>query len=678
MRMPDLTFVRKTRERARAAAASLRAAKFPSFSLKSKLALLCTSLFVALVGVLAGLQIYQQKQDITRLISDQQFTLLTLVAQDLDDKFAVRAHALSNAAATIPASIAEDAGELERHGGALTLLALFDDVYVISSKGVVLIDVPRVAGRRGVDVSQRDYFRQTIETGRPVISPPFLGRTLKQPGIMMTAPVVNESGEVVAVLGGFLNLMKPNFLGSLGSAKIGNTGYFYVVTKDLVPIMVSHPLKQTVMQPVPAPAAHPSLAQAVAGFEGTLEGVNDRGVRGLFSYKSLRTTNWLLAAVMAADEAYAPIVVAQRRMTWISAALALTIAPLIWLLAYRLIAPLAALRDNIREIRRLPDSAEELLTRNDDEIGDLTREFNSLMRERRLSEEAVRGSEGMLRTIADSMPALIGYIGRDERYRFNNKTYEHWYGVPREQMYGRTMREVLGDAQYAEVAERVSEVLAGKAVTHEREYTLNGTTRHVRSTYLPHFSSRKEVLGFYVLVNDISEQKEVQQRLQHMVQHDSLTGLPNRALFRDRLAQAIERSRRCRRPMAVMYLDIDHFKSINDTQGHAVGDGLLRGFAERLQGCVRSVDTVARLGGDEFAIILEELNADEACAVATKLVTAMESAFNLPETSIAVTASVGVAFLTGADEDGAALLKRADQALYQAKEHGRNTYRLAA
>jgi diguanylate cyclase (GGDEF)-like protein len=128
-----------------------------------------------------------------------------------------------------------------------------------------------------------------------------------------------------------------------------------------------------------------------------------------------------------------------------------------------------------------------------------------------------------------------------------------------------------------------------------------------------------------------------------------------------------------------LYLDIDQFKSINDTQGHAVGDGLLRAFARRLRGCVRGVDTVARLGGDEFAIILEQLNdAAEACAIGKKLVEAMESGFSLDEGAITVTTSVGIAVMDSAGEDGDALLKRADRALYQAKEHGRNTYRLAA
>jgi diguanylate cyclase (GGDEF)-like protein len=177
---------------------------------------------------------------------------------------------------------------------------------------------------------------------------------------------------------------------------------------------------------------------------------------------------------------------------------------------------------------------------------------------------------------------------------------------------------------------------------------------------------------------DISARMEMQGRLVHQATHDVLTGLPNRSLFYDRLTQAIARSRRAGTLMAVLYLDIDKFKSINDTLGHDAGDDLLKAFSRRLAGCVRTTDTVARLGGDEYAVVLESLaGRDDGCRVAEKIVNAMQPPFTLQSRSLGITTSVGIAFYEGESEAGPdGLVKRADGALYRAKHAGRNNYQV--
>lgn len=178
--------------------------------------------------------------------------------------------------------------------------------------------------------------------------------------------------------------------------------------------------------------------------------------------------------------------------------------------------------------------------------------------------------------------------------------------------------------------------------------------------------------------SDVSARKSLEQRLQHQATHDVLTGLPNRSLFHDRLNQAIARCARGGTLMAVMYLDIDKFKGINDTLGHDMGDQLLRAFSRRLVDCVRATDTVARLGGDEYAVILEGLESREAGErVAGKIVTAMHPEFMLENRPLAITTSVGMAFYEGDNEISQdKLIKQADEALYQAKGSGRNNYKV--
>jgi diguanylate cyclase (GGDEF)-like protein len=158
-------------------------------------------------------------------------------------------------------------------------------------------------------------------------------------------------------------------------------------------------------------------------------------------------------------------------------------------------------------------------------------------------------------------------------------------------------------------------------------------------------------------------------------ENDSLTGLPNRALFYDRLAMAMTRCRRSKNLMALLYVDIDNFKKINDSLGHAAGDDLLRSFARRLLQCVRASDTVARLGGDEFTVILENLSSREtAQSVVDKLMAALRRPFETSANDIQARASIGIAYFTDEAIKADGLIKQADAALYRAKQRGRNDY----
>jgi diguanylate cyclase (GGDEF)-like protein len=172
----------------------------------------------------------------------------------------------------------------------------------------------------------------------------------------------------------------------------------------------------------------------------------------------------------------------------------------------------------------------------------------------------------------------------------------------------------------------------------------------------------------------LTEARKLQEQLTFRAENDFLTNLPNRALFYDRLETAMARSRRSRNLMALLYMDIDHFKEINDTLGHMIGDDVLRQFSRRLSQSVRASDTAARLGGDEFTLILENLSSPEAAeAVVAKIMAALRQPYDMGGKDMPANASMGIAFFNGdagivADE----LIKQADTALYQAKHRGRD------
>jgi diguanylate cyclase (GGDEF)-like protein/PAS domain S-box-containing protein len=177
---------------------------------------------------------------------------------------------------------------------------------------------------------------------------------------------------------------------------------------------------------------------------------------------------------------------------------------------------------------------------------------------------------------------------------------------------------------------------------------------------------------------DITERKRLEEAFQSAAQTDVLTGLANRLLLTDRLRLALARSRRSGAQLAVLYLDIDRFKEVNDRLGHAAGDELLKEFGARLRDCLRATDTVARLGGDEFVVLLEDLqDAQSAKLVAEKILHAMRAPMNVDGRAVAVTTSIGLACGDG-QANGDMLMRAADAALYEAKNAGRDTYRLAA
>lgn len=178
-----------------------------------------------------------------------------------------------------------------------------------------------------------------------------------------------------------------------------------------------------------------------------------------------------------------------------------------------------------------------------------------------------------------------------------------------------------------------------------------------------------------MVIRNISERKRFEGELVHMASHDALTGLPNRALFYDRLRQGLYKKERSGKMLAVVYLDLDQFKLINDTLGHHIGDLLLKDVAARLQGTVRKADTVSRLGGDEFTIIVDDIaTLADSVLVAEKILSVFSTTFSLEKHEIFVTASMGVTLYPNDGDTAEKLLKNADTAMYHAKERGRNNY----
>ncbi|NVM74553.1 diguanylate cyclase (GGDEF)-like protein/PAS domain S-box-containing protein [Duganella sp. SG902] len=295
----------------------------------------------------------------------------------------------------------------------------------------------------------------------------------------------------------------------------------------------------------------------------------------------------------------------------------------------------------------------------------------------RKSVMALRESEARLRTIADTLPAMVAYIDAQQVYRFHNVAYEREFNRSGTTVLGRTIRETMGDERYAFLEPYVLRALAGETLTFEEDDNSDATERTYEVVYIPQMDEEgASVIGFHVMRQDITVQKREKQRLLRLSQVDALTGLTNRAGFLQKLHDAMIAARANGSLMAVMYMDIDRFKPVNDTYGHAVGDALLKAFSARLTHTMRASDTIARLGGDEFTIVMERIHRiDDAAALAAKIVAAMQADFDLDGKVVSISTSIGLTYYRDEDLSPAELLNRADTLLYEAKQAGRNTFR---
>ncbi len=290
-------------------------------------------------------------------------------------------------------------------------------------------------------------------------------------------------------------------------------------------------------------------------------------------------------------------------------------------------------------------------------------------------ERALRNSEERLRRVTDRLPMRIAFIDGQERVQLSNAEYEREFGLDADAVKGRTVRELVGAAGYAEIEPYIRRAQQGETVVFDHERNTRAGYFCTRTTYIPECAEDGSVLGFQSIAQDVTAIKLEEQRLLHLSEMDALTGLANRAAFERLLTEAMGRARETGSLLAVMYLDVDYFKRVNDNYGHLVGDALLKDFGKRLVNSVRSFDIVARFGGDEFTILLRDLpHADAAASIAAKIIASMANPFVEEKQHLAVTTSIGVALYRGGPLDAVELLNQADMMLYAAKSGGRNQF----
>ncbi len=292
-------------------------------------------------------------------------------------------------------------------------------------------------------------------------------------------------------------------------------------------------------------------------------------------------------------------------------------------------------------------------------------------------EKALRDSEEKYRSLVENISEVVYSLDENAVITYISPNIEPISGYSPSEVIGKRLIEFIDEEDFTSRINKIKEIMSERNETADFLFlTKSGETRWLRTTGRPILKDNC-VIGMRGTLIDITERKRVEEELVFMATHDQLTSLSNRALFNDRLAVELARTRRNPKKLAVMLLDLDEFKEINDTLGHSFGDKLLKAIAKRLSGLLRESDTVARMGGDEFLLLLSEVvHVNDVVNIAQKIIDAIRKPISVDGHKLNITTSLGIAVYPEDGRDANTLIKNADIAMYNVKKHGRNGYHL--
>lgn len=659
-------------------------------SLKAQIGLATTFVLSIMLLAQALLTFSAARAELAASQSSQLELLVSRVAEELDDKVAMRLDVLEVMAKNMPSTLRTQPTEVEHlFRDSPTLVTLFDDLYLFTPEGLLTVDWPIKAGRRGLDMTDRDYIQGVILRGETTLSNPVWGRATKQPIIVIATPIKDSAGRLSGILAGVVNLHRSRLLAPLSSTRVGQSGYFYLVGPERLTIM--HPDRSRLLQPIAPAGANTAMDQALrAASAGSTEGLSSTGEPSLLSYARLARTGWTLVATLPSHEALAPIAKLKLNvMAFTALTLLLSIGVIVFMVR-RFTRPLEVLTDFLKSSKTL--AVPPPLRRSCRETDRLSEAFSQFMAVQKATQDALdhanqitSAANANLRIAAIAFESQEGMFITDAQHVILriNQAFTDITGYAAEDAVGQTPHLLSsgrhGPAFYADMHEQLQAHGSWQGEVWNRRKNANIYPQWLTITAVVDGDG---VLTHYVsTLTDISQRKAAESEIQTLAFYDTLTQLPNRRLLQDRLQQALAANLRSRATGALLFLDLDNFKLLNDSSGHDHGDLLLQQVAQRLTHTVREGDTVARLGGDEFILVLNNLGdtlaeaATRAEAIGEKILITLNQPYFLNGREHHNSPSIGVTLFNDQPCSVDDLMKQADLAMYEAKSSGRNTMR---
>ena len=508
----------------------------------------------------------------------------------------------------------------------------------------------------------------------------------------MAVPVRSPAGDVIGALTGVVRLDHANFLSQLTSHRFGKTGHYFLVDASQRLIFASSD-RARVLEVLPAAGVNPWIDRFVQGFEGTTRLVDPRGVEMLVSVQQIPNTRWYASVTQSPEETFNLIDSVKLRARLLGLVLVLLCLGSIWWMLRHQLAPMTAAVRMLDGFVRQNQTPKALPVVLNDEVGQLVGGFNRLLETLAHQQEVTRQSELFKQAVLNSVAAKIAVLDQDgvilevnEAWRrdesdslqtpIQNRTDITVGSNFLSACEGLEPETVQDNALSAQLGIRA--VLAGRIPRFYLEYAnhLPLRQRWFSMSVTPMTGETRQAA--VVSLEDISERVQMAQQVRELAFYDPLTNLPNRRLVLERLSQQVVRARRTKTRLALLFIDLDKFKPINDELGHEVGDWLLQAVAQRIQDCLRASDTAARLGGDEFVVLLPDLQHNEAAmVVAEKIRRGLDREFVTEQGLVlSISSSIGVALYPDHGETEKDLLRLGDEAMYQAKKNGRNAVHL--
>lgn len=653
------------------------------WSLKTRVIVMSTAILFICIAVASLAASHALRGELVELVGQQQRLAVAVLADATQREVSNRRDTLEQSAARLGAAAPSDSAAIQRLLSADRPAAqMFNGgLFATGPSGVVIAATSGATARIGKDYGDQDAVAAALASGEPQIIRLNPQAREGAAEIAMAVPVRTAQGRVAGVLVGVTDLASPNFLDEIVSRPHGEGGGFFVVAPRQR-LIITGTDRTRVLETLPPAGQNLAVDRIVADYEGTVVLTDKRGVEALHSRRHVPLAGWDIVASLPTREAFAPVRRMQQQLWATAAALLLLGAGLgAWLLR-RELAPMQRAAQSLIRQSHSAQAAQSLPVERQDEIGTLIEGVNRWLVVLRQREQALRVSDSALKAISEA----VVITDPNGSVLATNRAHEAITGYADADIVGRNCRVLQGPSTDADTVTRIRHAVAtgGSFQGEVLNYRKDGGSFWNDLSIAPVLDDRGRVTHFVGVTRDVTLRRSAHEQMTQLAFIDVLTQLPNRRLLDDRLAQAIAASERSGLHGAVMFVDLDGFKPLNDTHGHAVGDLTLVEVAQRLRASVRATDTVARIGGDEFVVVLGDLAADAerahalALDVAEKIRSSLDlPGWQLPDSATAVqrrcTVSVGAALFLGQTMVSDDILRRADAAMYRAKASGGNS-----